>query len=528
MAQIGAVELLKQETGCFFYVTFVVSLEDSMRYTDISRDGKEMNKKCPFGLLVVINLAILPVCIVLDLLFVDINDLANLVPILLQLVLVWVNYLFTHGGRRMLMLDGISFLAAAFGVWLMIQSYDYMYSNYPAREDPVVSGYIVLPWLVFELLMISVIQLRYFQIEKRKLLYGILLAGILIFFCFGGAYLYALFGSFLYEGASVCVYDSQEIADHGNYEAYITLSEKVVMRDRGKKIFTLTKKVMGLWPEQIALGNDYFYVYGCNEEGENEIIKLDYKSRIISRKKMKKDIISLVCQEGVLYFGSEPEDQSEMTGGSYVDHYLVEGDFETGEPKACEGDAQGVFRLGNTLLYDHGSKGFSTNPKIPEYFGDNKYYIYPHEEDDEYATRWTRMVKDRLEEEGLLDRYHMSVSEYQQGTRIFGVINVYLSSFMGVPNTVHVTGISYQIDGEKETIVTWKDWGDVWMILNSADYVVCQEKTRIMRESLVTGERECLAECENDRGYSYDICGDYLGYYEGEKRIWVRWNKDTF
>lgn len=49
-----------------------------------------------------------------------------------------------------------------------------------------------------------------------------------------------------------------------------------------------------------------------------------------------------------------------------------------------------------------------------------------------------------------------------------------------------------------------------------------------MRENLLTGERECLAECENDRKNSYEICGDHLGYYEGEKRIWVRWNKDTF
>lgn len=138
------------------------------------------------------------------------------------------------------------------------------------------------------------------------------------------------------------------------------------------------------------------------------------------------------------------------------------------------------------------------------------------------------MVKDRLEEEGLLNRYHMSVNEYQQGKRIFGIINVYASSFMGVYNIVHKTGISYQIDCEKETIEDWKDCGDVWMILNSADCVVYQDKTQIMRESLLTGERECLAECEDDRGTSYEICGDHLGYYEGEKRIWVRWNKDTF
>lgn len=495
-----------------------------MQDTDVSRDGKEMDKKYPFGFLVFINLAILPVCFVLDVIFVDLNDYVILVPIYLQLVQVWMNYLYTHGGRRMLLLDGISFLAAAFGVWMMIQNYDYIYSNYPAREDPVVSVYVVLPWLVFEVLMIAVIQLRYYQIKRKKLLYGILLAGIFGFLCFGGAYLYALFGSFPYEGASVYVYDGQVIADHGNYEAYITLSEKVVMRDRGKKLFTLTKKDMGLWPEQIALGDEYFYVCGRNGEWESEIIKLDYKSRIISRKKMKTETESLVCREGVLYIGSGID--TGTTEGSYVDHYLAEEDFETGEPKACEADAQGIFRLGNTVLYDHGYRGFSTNPRIPQHSGCDHYYIYSYE--DEYTTRWARMVKDRLEEEGLLNRYHMSVNEYQQGKRIFGTINVYASSFMGVPNIVHKTGISYQIDCEKETIEDWKDCGDVWMILNSADCVVYQDKTQIMRESLLTGERECLAECEDDRGTSYEICGDHLGYYEGEKRIWVRWNKDTF
>ncbi|MCI8364242.1 MAG: hypothetical protein HFG34_04770 [Eubacterium sp.] len=504
-----------------------------MQDTDVSRHGKEMDKKYPFGLLVFINLTILPVCFVLDVLFVDLNDYVILVPIFLQLVQVWVNYLFTHGGRRMLKLDLISFLAAVFGVWMMIQSYDYMYSNYPAREDPVVSGYVVLPWLLFEFLMISVIQLRYFQIKRKKLLFGILLGGILIFLCFGGGYLYALMGSFPYEGATVSVYDSPEIADHGNYEAYITLSGKVVMRDRGKKIFTLTQKVMGLLPEGIALGNDYFYIYGWNDEDEQpEIMKLDYNSRILFRKKMERNILSLVCQEGVLYIGSETEDQTVMAEKMdrfYADYYLVEKDFETGEPKACEADAQGVFRLGNTVLYDHGSIGFSMNPRIPEYSGTYMNYIHPwEEEEDKYTTRWTRMVKDRLKEEGLLDRYHMSVNEYQQGTKIFGTINVYASSFLGVPNTVHMTGISYRIDCKKETIEDWKDWGDVWMILNSADCVVYQEKTRIMRENLLSEERECLAECEDDRGNSYKICGNYLGYYEGEKRIWVRWNKDTF
>ncbi len=488
---------------------------------------REMDKKYSFGLLVFINLAILPVCFVLDVIFVDLNDHVILVPIFLQLVQVWMNYLFTHGGRRMLKLDVISFLAAAFGVWMMIQSYDYIYSNYPAREDPVVSVYVVLPWLVLEFLMIAVIQLRYYQIKRKKLLYGVLLAGILGFLCFGGAYLYALYGSFSYEGTSVYVYDSQVIADHGNYEAYITLSEKVVMRDRGKKLFTLTKKDMGLWPEQIALGDEYFYVCGRNGEWESEIIKLDYKSRIISRKKMKTETKSLVCREGVLYIGSGTAGTTEGTEGGYVDHYLVEEDFETGEPKACEADAQGVFRLGNTILFDHGYRGFSTNPRIPQHSGCDEYDIYPHEE-DEYATRWARLVKDRLEKEGLLDRYHMSVNEYQQGKRIFGTINVYATSFMGVYNIVHVTGISYQIDCEKESIEDWKDWGKVWMILNSPGYVVYQDRTQIMRENLLTGERECLAECENDRKNSYEICGDHLGYYEGEKRIWVRWNKDTF
>lgn len=421
---------------------------------------KEMDKKYSFGLLVFINLAILPVCFVLDVIFVDLNDHVILVPIFLQLVQVWMNYLFTHGGRRMLLLDGISFLAAAFGVWMMIQSYDYIYSNYPAREDPVVSVYVVLPWLVFEFLMISVIQLRYCQIKRKKL-------------------------------------------------------------------FTLTKKDMGLWPEQIALGDEYFYVCGRNGEWESEIIKLDYKSRIISRKKMKTETKSLVCREGVLYIGSGTAGTTEGTEGGYVDHYLVEEDFETGEPKACEADAQGVFRLGNTILFDHGYRGFSTNPRIPQHSGCDEYDIYPHEE-DEYATRWARLVKDRLEKEGLLDRYHMSVNEYQRGKRIFGTINVYATSFMGVYNIVHVTGISYQIDCEKESIEDWKDWGKVWMILNSPGYVVYQDRTQIMRENLLTGERECLAECENDRKNSYEICGDHLGYYEGEKRIWVRWNKDTF
>lgn len=151
---------------------------------------KEMDKKYSFGLLVFINLAILPVCFVLDVIFVDLNDHVILVPIFLQLV----------------------------QVWMMIQSYDYIYSNYPAREDPVVSLYVVLPWLVLEFLMISVIQLRYCQIKRKKL-------------------------------------------------------------------FTLTRKDMGLWPEQIALGDEYFYVCGRNGEWESEIIKLDYKSRIISRKK---------------------------------------------------------------------------------------------------------------------------------------------------------------------------------------------------------------------------------------------------
>lgn len=421
---------------------------------------KEMDKKYSFGLLVFINLAILPVCFVLDVIFVDLNDHVILVPIFLQLVQVWMNYLFTHGGRRMLLLDGISFLAAAFGVWMMIQSYDYIYSNYPAREDPVVSVYVVLPWLVLEFLMIAVIQLRYCQIKRKKL-------------------------------------------------------------------FTLTRKDMELWPEQIALGDEYFYVCGRNGEWESEIIKLDYKSRIISRKKMKTETKSLVCREGVLYIGSGTAGTTEGTEGGYVDHYLVEEDFETGEPKACEADAQGVFRLGNTILFDHGYRGFSTNPRIPQHSGCDEYDIYPHEE-DEYATRWVRLVKDRLEKEGLLDRYHMSVNEYQRGKRIFGTINVYATSFMGVYNIVHVTGISYQIDCEKESIEDWKDWGKVWMILNSPGYVVYQDRTQIMRENLLTGERECLAECENDRKNSYEICGDHLGYYEGEKRIWVRWNKDTF
>lgn len=111
------------------------------------------------------------------------------------------------------------------------------------------------------------------------------------------------------------------------------------------------------------------------------------------------------------------------------------------------------------------------------------------------------------------------VNEYQNGTDIYGVINVGKASFLGLFSTK--TAYAYRMDIETEQLTPIGEWDGVVLIFYGGDYVVYRKNDMIYRENVTTGEREELCEVSaKEQDYmTYRVSGGYLSFWEDDNTV---------
>ncbi len=448
---------------------------------------------------------------------------SDILMILLTPVVICLNYKLIPGIKKMLLWD-IAFLVVS-GGGMVFSFLLYRWKISADIEGILVEQLFLTIWFVVSIISLLGMLTWSFRVQKKRkqesVAAGFLALSILITAVYG--YMSLVPGE--YEGASTMFYDVGEITCNEVYEGEIG-DEVVRIRERGsgeEKIFS--KKKLGIYPQQVALGDSYFYILGgYSYQAYDTIAKVTYEGEIVEKRRVGV-VDRMSCRDNVLFLVMNEdamEEVPDVPGQIYADHYIKETEFETGEIVDCKADKEGICQVENVKLYDHGVY-FSTNPVIPSYEEYNYYFISAGEtQKKDKQTRWTELVEKMLEEKDLA-KYSYEVNEYQIGNQLYGVINV-RHSFLGVKDRKLKESIAYRISCETGGISVLSEKQDVFMVIASEECVVYQDHNTVVREEFQTGKTGQLAQISTGSYYDFLISGEYMRVEDpGTGNRWVKW-----
>lgn len=291
---------------------------------------------------------------------------------------------------------------------------------------------------------------------------------------------------------------------------------KISTRDK-KKVSRISESKLGIEPEQIALGRDYYYVYG-----NRMLVKLNYNSDIVAKREIGR-ACRLTCRNGYLFIGTYEDKEDgppDMVYAFYANRYLSESEFEKGKLKSCRADSSGKCLVAGITLYDHEGKYFSDNPCLPGYEGINYYNsIETDEQEKEAKTVRTTLVEDMLREKGLSNNRYM-VCEYQKGDYLYGVVNIWEDVFFFSDKKLKES-IAYRISCGEGKVEIIKELQGRYMVVATDDCVVYQEDKKLLKLNLSSGREEELATVSQPAYAEYFVQDDYI---ETEAGTRIQWN----
>lgn len=440
----------------------------------------------------------------------------------LQFVFIWLHYHYIHTTWKMLVMDGVSMLFSATGLWYAHRQYQQNISG--DAEGVMVFQLFFLLWAVFSLFAILFAALLSFDRRgckiKRNITCGILLSGIAVF----GLYSYLSVVPFAYEYVDV-FYDCPGIvAQNEQYIGRIDYNTIEICTLAGKEVTTISdaeKEIALDQPEQIALGEKYYYVLG-----NGIIVKLDYQSQVIARRKVGQ-ACSLTCKNGYLFIETADNEDGEprsIVEGFHANKYVKEDEFETGKIMSLKADLSGRCKVAGILFYEHNYRCFSTNPNIKGCEETNSYIVSKEEGLlEREKTTWTELVEKMLTEKQL-DGLSCRIEEYQKGNYLYGVVNIQ-ENFLGFADKKLKGSIAYRISCGEKKIEILKELKGRYMMLATDEYVICQDEKELLRIHTVSDREEKLAKISDSVYESFDINGDYIISYEGGETAYVRWKK---
>lgn len=456
--------------------------------------------------------------------------ISDMLVIHLTPISLWLNARLTTGIKKLIMWNGLFMLVS--GAELILSSYLYQWKVAADVEGVMVANLFFTIWLcVSTVFALGVLGCAFWMQRRKKETVAVF---AILFICMAAmaGFYYLAFVPAMYEESYVVIYNYGEIDYNEKYEGQIGY-DSVIIRDREdgtKRKFSEEK--LGIHVREIALGENYFYVLGSEK-----IAKVDYEGNVVAKQKV--GFISLMtCRDGTLFlwegdYDDDDEDEDyddddndeapDIPNHFYADKYIKEEDFEQGHFTDCVADEQGICQVGNVRLYSHG-KYFSSNPPITSYKGENGYHVDAGAElEKKKKTQWTELVEKMLDEKGLAEYSH-TVSEYQDGNCLYGVVEV-RDSFLGFEDKKLKECLAYKISVETGQISVLAEKENVFMIIASDDCVVYQDHNKIVREEFSTGKSEQLITIYNARHCDVGITGAYLQVENEEnKQQWVRWS----
>ena len=483
-----------------------------------------MNKKQKFLLLLLANLC--PA--ILGVLCFRGGYLSDALVILLSPVVIVLNYNMTSEIRKMMLWNALFLVMSGAGI--LFSGLLYQWKVAADAEGVMVIQLFFCIWLVICLITILGMLTWAFHVQKKQkqesLAAGVLALSIVAVALYG----YMAIVPAVYEGNNIWYYTCGEYVQNGDYEGWIHEDiDNVIIRDRknGEKK-RISRDKTGIYPDQIALGDTCFYVLGGKDYEDSDIIvKLSYEGELLEERKVGY-VNLLTLRNGILFLGTKDgEEIPDVPGQFYANAYIPEADFSQGELKECRADKEGICQVGDIKLYDHGIY-FSPNPPLESYEGEKFYQVWQGETlAKEDRTRWTELVEGLLAQKGLAEYTH-SVDEYQNGTYLYGVVNVW-HSVLGFKDKKLKESMAYRIDTGTGEIRVLAEKENVFLIIASENSIVYQEKDQLMGQILTTGDTKVLAKLTEKSRNEFMLSGDYIQVEnidlekETAENIWVPW-----
>ena len=308
-------------------------------------------------------------------------------------------------------------------------------------------------------------------------------------------------------------------------DEYISYQERnrVKSKDRnGGQGVSFDPQKKEIWPDQMVLGKEHFYMLEWDdtttETFRDAIIMLfDYYANVKKRIKVQK-ASCIACKDGYLFLGKIEktlEMEPNYLKGFWAQYYIEEEKFGD-KWNIIENQSDKKTKIGNTSLYYHDAGYFSTEPDLNGYCGTVLEDFSVKDREKYLISIENKRVKENLQlllkkvNWGNADRCQWQ--EYQKGTNIYGICNLYNSNteLEKLPIDEVKQAVFYWIDCVDNTIKILKQCNDTCAVLCTEKYILYETENALIKYDVISGKSKNVLSIEKPMEQMIYVDDDFL------------------
>lgn len=308
-------------------------------------------------------------------------------------------------------------------------------------------------------------------------------------------------------------------------DEYISYQERnrVIIKDRnGGQVVSFDPQEKEIWPDQMVLGKEHFYMLEWDDTTTETfrdaiIMQFDYNANVKKRIKVQK-ASCIACKDGYLFLGKIEktlETEPNYLKGFWAQYYIEEEKFGDKWNK-IENQSDKKTKIGNTSLYYHDAGYFSTEPDLNGYCGtvledfsvkDREKYLISIE--NKRANENFQLLLKKVNW-GNADRCQWK--EYQKGTNIYGICNLYNSNteLEKLPIDEVKQAVFYRIDCVDNTIKILKQCNDTCAVLCTEKYILYETENALIKYDVISGKSKNVLSIEKPMDQMIYFDDDFL------------------
>lgn len=308
-------------------------------------------------------------------------------------------------------------------------------------------------------------------------------------------------------------------------DEYISYQERnrVIIKDRnGGQVVSFDPQEKEIWPDQMVLGKEHFYMLEWDDTTTETfrdaiIMQFDYNANVKKRIKVQK-ASCIACKDGYLFLGKIEktlETEPNYLKGFWAQYYIEEENFGD-KWNIIENQSDKKTKIGNTPLYYHDAGYFSTEPDLNGYCGtvvedfsvkDREKYLVSIE--NKRAKENFQLLLKKVNW-GNADRCQWK--EYQKGTNIYGICNLYNSNteLEKLPIDEVKQAVFYRIDCVDNTIKILKQCNDTCAVLCTEKYILYETENALIKYDVISGKSKNILSIEKPMDQMIYFDDDFL------------------
>lgn len=308
-------------------------------------------------------------------------------------------------------------------------------------------------------------------------------------------------------------------------DEYISYQERnrVIIKDRnGGQVVSFDPQKKEIWPDQMVLGKEHFYMLEWDDTTTETfrdaiIMQFDYNANVKKRIKVQK-ASCIACKDGYLFLGKIEktlETEPNYLKGFWAQYYIEEEKFGD-KWNIIENQSYKKTKIGNTSLYYHDAGYFSTEPDLNGYCGTVLEDFSVKDREKYLISIENKRAKENLQlllkkvNWGNADRCQWQ--EYQKGTNIYGICNLYNSNteLEKLPIDEVKQAVFYRIDCVDNTIKILKQCNDTCAVLCTEKYILYETENALIKYDVISGKSKNVLSIEKPMEQMIYVDDDFL------------------